>query len=231
MKLIPVIDLLRGQVVHARGGRRTDYAPIRSPLCRSSAPQAVVDALLELHPFDTLYVADLDAITGRGGQHAILQDLRRRHPDLNLWVDAGLGGPADVAQFLRRGLGRPVVGSESLPAAAPPDLNAWAGDPILSLDFRGGRLLGPPELCKHPDCWPARVIVMSLDRVGCGTGPDLDRLASLRRLAPGRRWYVAGGVRGPQDLAALAEAGADGVLLATALHQGIIDATHLARYR
>lgn len=231
MKLIPVIDLLQGQVVHARGGRRADYAPIRSKLCRSSAPWAVVDALLELHPFDTLYVADLDAIIGHSGQHEILQDLRRRHPNLNLWVDAGLGSPAEAAQFLRRAVGRPVVGSESLPTGAPPDFNTWAGDPILSLDFRDGRLLGPRDLLKHPERWPAEIIVMSLDRVGCGTGPDLDRLANLRPQAPGRRWYLAGGVRGPQDLAALAAAGADGVLLATALHQGIIDAAHLARYR
>ena len=45
---------------------------------------------------------------------------------------------------------------------------------------------------------------MTLARVGSGGGPDLDRLRALRRMAPGKRLYAAGGVRGADDLHDLA---------------------------
>ena len=34
--LVPVVDLLAGQVVHARRGERSRYQPIQSPLCPGS---------------------------------------------------------------------------------------------------------------------------------------------------------------------------------------------------
>ena len=58
MRVVPVIDLMAGRVVHARRGDRSNYRPLESKLTRSSEPVAVVAALLALAPFDTLYVAD-----------------------------------------------------------------------------------------------------------------------------------------------------------------------------
>src|SRR5262249_61282863 len=100
---------------------------------------------------------------------------------------------------------------------------------ILSLDFAGDRFLGPAE---HPEpgLWPARVIVMTLARVGSGAGPDLTRLHQVRSQNPGRRIYAAGGVRDATDLRGLSAAGAAGVLVATALHDGRIGHTDLARF-
>ena len=72
MEIIPVIDLMHGQVVHARMGQRQHYQPIQSLLCSSSAPIDVVSALLELYPFERMYIADLDAITGQGDHLATI---------------------------------------------------------------------------------------------------------------------------------------------------------------
>ena len=230
MKIIPVIDLHQGQVVHARGGARADYLPIRSRLCGSSDPFAVVEALLDLHSYDHLYVADLDAIQGTGDHRTVLDALCRLHPNLICWVDAGLGTAAAVSEFARLGPGSPVVGSESLPSGTAPDVKAWAEDVVLSLDFRDQALLGPADLLKKPQYWPADVIVMELARVGRNQGPNLQRIANLRRQISGHRLYAAGGVRGADDLASLDDGGVAGVLIASALHDGSIDATHLARY-
>jgi len=90
---------------------------------------------------------------------------------------------------------------------------------VLSLDFDGERFLGPPAVLATPHLWPARVIAMTLGRVGADAGPDFERLASLRQ-ASGAALYAAGGVRGPADLAALARAGVKGALVASALHDG-----------
>ena len=45
MLLIPVIDLLDGQVVRGVRGERARYRPIESALCRGSEPLAVSRAL------------------------------------------------------------------------------------------------------------------------------------------------------------------------------------------
>jgi phosphoribosylformimino-5-aminoimidazole carboxamide ribotide isomerase len=66
VKLIPVVDLLNGEVVHARKGQRSHYLPLQSSLCQGTQPETVVGALLDLYPFRTLYIADLDAIQRRG---------------------------------------------------------------------------------------------------------------------------------------------------------------------
>jgi len=63
------------------------------------------------------------------------------------------------------------------------------------------------------------VILLALTQVGTGAGPDFGTLRAARAACPGVRLIAGGGVRTPEDLRALAEAGADGVLLATALHR------------
>ena len=102
---------------------------------------------------------------------------------------------------------------------------------ILSLDFRGPAFQGPPEILDDPSAWPARVIAMTLARVGSGAGPDVERLAGVRRMAPGRRVYAAGGVRDAADLAALAHAGIAGALVATALHDGRLGRAEIDAWR
>jgi phosphoribosylformimino-5-aminoimidazole carboxamide ribotide isomerase len=165
-EIIPVIDLRQGEVVHARMGQRANYRSIRSTLCEGSTPEAVVGGLLGLFPFPTIYAADLDAIEGTGDNEIVLRDLRRRFPGLRLWVDAGFRDPGRCLDWLGRGIGDLVLGSET--QADWEGLRALAGSPqahriILSLDFAGDRFLGP-RADPEPDLWPARVIVMTLAR-------------------------------------------------------------------
>lgn len=227
MRLVAVLDLMDGQVVRAVRGERARYAPICSALCPGSAPLALAEALLALHPFHALYVADLDAILRRGHNRAALQALRQSFPALELWVDSGIADAAALRAWQSLGLGRPVLGSESL-ADAEPLRRAAAARALLSLDFRGGAALDPGGIAAAPELWPPEVIVMSLDRVGSGAGPDRGRLAECRRQAPDRVFYAAGGVRNAADIAALAAAGAAGVLLASSLHDGAVTGADLA---
>ena len=93
---------------------------------------------------------------------------------------------------------------------------------MLSLDFRGDVFQGPTQLAADEMLWPQRVIVMTLAKVGTGSGPDFARLGEIRAQAPMHEIYAAGGVRHGDDLRALAKAGIDGALVATALHDGKI---------
>ncbi|MDA8252011.1 MAG: HisA/HisF-related TIM barrel protein [Rhodospirillales bacterium] len=227
MDVIPVIDLKAGQVVHARGGQRDAYRPIATPLSPTSAPADVLAGLLRLHPFRRLYVADLDAIEGRGSHAALLAGLAAAHPGLEIWLDAGLRDAATVAAMLAAGL-TPVLGSESQDDTAL--LHRFRDDPrvVLSLDFRGASFQGPAAILADAALWPRRVIAMTLASVGAAAGPDVARVAELRERVPDRAVYAAGGVRNAEDLRALATIGAAGALVASALHAGTLGGAELA---
>ncbi|MFG1365593.1 HisA/HisF-related TIM barrel protein [Xanthobacter versatilis] len=226
MQLIPVVDLKGGYVVHARRGERDSYRAIHTPLAATSAPLDVVAGLLALAPFRTLYVADLDAIAGKGSHGAVIDGLRAAFPRLDLWVDAGEARADQVHARAAQGRGCSVIGTETLPdVAAAKDVLA-AGDVILSLDHDAAGPRGPVSVHEDPAFWPERVIVMTLARVGSREGPDLAALerTAARAASIGRHpsLYAAGGVRGPEDLDRLAAMGTAGVLVASALHDGRI---------
>ena len=231
MKLIPVIDLMQGQVVQALGGERRQYRPIESGLCAGSNALDIACALLELYPFHALYVADIDAIQKNGSNAAVIEKLHQHFPQLELWVDSGI---ADVAGFMAwqgRRIGHAVIGSESFPENTLFSAVCSSRDalfPLLSLDFKGERFHGEQRLLNDPGLWPEHVIVMMLARVGSPRGPDFDQLSELSRRAPHKKLYAAGGIRGARDLAQLARAGTHGALLASALHQRLISASDLA---
>jgi phosphoribosylformimino-5-aminoimidazole carboxamide ribotide isomerase len=230
LPLIPVLDLMHGQVVRAVRGERQHYQPLRSRLCAGSDPVDLARALLRHTGCDRLYLADLDALLGGAVQREALHRLLAALPGVRLWLDAGWRDPA-AARALWAELGPagdaidPVYASEALrdPAAlrdafAPED--PLAARALLSLDRRGSERLDPAGCWERPACWPRRVIVMTLERVGSDAGPDLATLAALRPRAPGSTFFGAGGVRQADDLHAAAQAGAAGWLVASALHDG-----------
>lgn len=227
MRVIPVIDLMGGEVVRARMGDRASYRPIETPLSPSSDAVDVVRGFLALYPFPTLYAADLDAIQGDGDNVSALRRIRSAFPALRMWVDNGAADPDAVDAVLRADLGTPIIGSESQRDVALIAQHRDTGRIVLSLDFRGDAFQGPEEILREPKLWPRRVVVMTLARVGSGAGPDLARLAKIGSIAEGREIYAAGGVRDAADLAALKTVGAAGALIATALHDGRVIRTDL----
>jgi phosphoribosylformimino-5-aminoimidazole carboxamide ribotide isomerase len=219
MKLIPVMDLMSGQVVHARRGERDQYRPIQSILCPSAAPEAILQALIENFQCDTVYLADLDAIRFQRPQLALIEILKRRFPSIQLWLDAGITDQTSFYSLQQHDLATPVIGSESLTEIHWLETlatDAW----ILSLDFKGFEFLGHSTLAENTAIWPQRILAMNLAQVGSEGGPDLALLNKLRRLAPEAAIYAAGGVRDRDDLIKLRQNGFQGALVATALHNG-----------
>lgn len=219
---------MAGQVVRGIGGDRASYRPIVSALCQSSDPLTVARRLVDHCASDQLYVADLDALMGGPVQQRVLQTLLDGLPDVLLWADAGFAD-ARAATALVHALGDagrrlvPVFASESLSsrealATCFSGVSSTHAQAALSLDRRGSQRLDLAGCWDAPELWPQRVIVMTLERVGSGAGPDLVTLAELRRKVPGAMLIGAGGMRSDADLAAAAEAGADAWLVASALH-------------
>jgi phosphoribosylformimino-5-aminoimidazole carboxamide ribotide isomerase len=229
MEVIPVLDLKGGVVVHARMGMRSEYRPIDTPLSPSSKPTDVARGLLSIYPFTSFYIADLDAIERRGDNNAALMELKRAFPNLVFWVDNGVDHLDSAKRWFDVGIGCLVIGSETQKNGEL--IRHFQHDErvVLSLDFRGDAFIGPAALLDDTGAWPADIIVMTLARVGGAVGPDMERLAVIKAKGSGKRVYAAGGVRGADDLAALARARIAGALVATCLHNGALTGAQIAR--
>lgn len=215
---------MAGQVVHALQGHRKSYKPLRSVLCTGADPVAVIEGLLQLCPFRTFYIADLDALMGLPAQDRAINRLTSAFQSLDFWLDRGL--PVMNTHHVT-----PVIGSESLSDLNLSILEQAGPEATLSLDFREGVFLGPLSLLKRHQLWPNRVILMNLSHVGSGNGPDFDGIRQLIDLRPDVHFVAAGGVRNERDLILLQTMGVSATLVASALHSGALTDAMLKRFQ
>jgi len=235
MRIIPVLDLMGGRVVQGIQGARARYQPLRSSLTPSSDPLPVARALQAETNCDTFYIADLDAIEQRADQRSTILALAEGLP-VKLWLDAGVSDAEAVPRWLDGGVDRVVVGSETLDSVA--NLQAIGASYsneqlVFSLDVQQGQVLSrcaefraaPPlsVLERLAAAGWRQVIVLTLNRVGTGSGPDWRLLESARCAFPDLSLIAGGGVRSIEDLHRLSRMGMSGVLLASALHRGWIN--------
>jgi phosphoribosylformimino-5-aminoimidazole carboxamide ribotide isomerase len=217
MKIIPVIDLKDGVVVHARQGLRTQYQSINTHLCQSPDIFQVIKAFLGVYDFDTIYIADLNAITQQGDHDRLIADVLASFPRILFWIYRGY-------QRFKKYPGNylPVLGSECYSDETVLELKAFNKRFILSLDYSMSEALGAKSLFSDQHLWPETIIIMTLNRVGSHQGPDLDKLNRFCRHYPHRHFIAAGGIRNTDDLQALKQVGVNQALIASALHSGAI---------
>jgi phosphoribosylformimino-5-aminoimidazole carboxamide ribotide isomerase len=244
MKVVPVVDVKGGLAVHAVGGRRDQYQPLRSIWQATPLPEQLASASRDGLGLESLYLADLDAIEGRPPRFDLYRQLGALVPDL--WIDAGLRDARDSDRFFDAALLNlnAVVGLESV--SSPRDLadiaeRMGADRTIFSLDLFEGR----PRIAPGAD-WKAdeplaiarrairagvrRLILLDLARVGTGRGTGTHRiLAGLRQECPDVEISVGGGISGVEEILELRKAGATAVLVGSAIHDGRIGRRELER--
>ena len=216
--------------MRAQRGERDRYLPILSQLCDSSEPLEITRALIELYPFKTLYIADLNAIQGMGNNAAVVMKLQHHFPHIDFWLDTGIV-TASAWSYLDMATIRCIIGSEVLKNIAQYThlISSLAtARPILSLDFNRNGLLGPNALMQ-PEYWPQKLICMTLAKVGSYEGPDFEKIAGLATNSH-HGIYAAGGIRDIDDLNRLHTLGAAGALIASTLHDGKIDASMITEF-
>ncbi len=245
MQILPVIDILRGQVVRGIAGRRESYQPIVSQLAPDARPASIGRALFEQGATDC-YVADLDAIAGATPSWSTYHELIEI--GLRLWIDAGCRNRAAAAalasfEYAETKLQRIIVGLESLESVDELEtMRPMIGVErlVFSLDLQ----LGKPIM--QPGVWPelsaetiahrvieagvAGMIVLDLAAVGGYGGPATIGLCErLRAALPKLEIISGGGARNADDLRRFAAAGCDYALVASALHDGRIPLSCLSR--
>jgi phosphoribosylformimino-5-aminoimidazole carboxamide ribotide isomerase len=158
---------------------------------------------------------------------------------LNIWLDAGISDgkfAAEIADFAPMGtpLAGVIVGLETL--QRPTELvkiatTIGAERAIFSLDLRNGTPNTQVPTWQNADPMQIitaaveagfhRVVVLDLARVGTGRGvATLPLCQKIKRRWPDIAVFTGGGVRAAHDLQAVAESGCDGVLVASAIHDG-----------
>src|SRR5688572_20300469 len=111
MRIVGVIDLQGGRAVHARAGRRREYAPVpeAAGVTVNGDARLLASAYVETLGVRELYVADLDAIERGAGAMQVDALAAVCASGVPIWVDAGVSSVDGAATVLRRGASVVVV--------------------------------------------------------------------------------------------------------------------------
>ena len=240
MRILPVLDLLQSVVVRGVAGERARYRPVESCLTPHCDPLSVADAFRDVFGLTTLYIADLDAILHRQPNIAVLRSLA--DAGYRLLVDGGVQRVEHARELFAAGAESVIAGFETL--AGPEELQrccdeSGADRMLFSLDLRDGRPMGGATTWDAAEPFDLamaalrrgvrRLIVLDVAQVGTSRGPAAVPLCRrIREAVPEIELITGGGIRHRDDLQLLATIPVDGVLLASALHDGRIAREDLA---
>jgi phosphoribosylformimino-5-aminoimidazole carboxamide ribotide isomerase len=227
MLVIPAIDLRGGKAVRLREGdfdrqRTVADDPVQVALAYAA------DGARRLH------VVDLDAARGDGENHALVARIVAES-GLEVQVAGGIRDEASAGAWLEAGAAAVVLGTV---AVRDPELFAacageFPGRVLAALDLKAGRPavtgwsrtepVAVETLLLRWSVQPlAGIVLTSVERDGTLLGPDLISLRGVREMTKLPLTY-SGGVASLADLTAVAQAGADSVIVGLALYEGRID--------
>ncbi len=241
MKVIPVLDILDGQVVHGIQGKRESYKPIVSQLVSTADPLDVVQVFGQNFGFTRFYVADLNAIQRIGDNYKILRRIKEKFPKFSFMADIGIRNLTDIINARKDLADTFILGTETLESAVELDnilKNMGASKILPSLDLKNGQLLHVPlgfqgSISNFLEIFMIRkipeILVIDLAKVGSSAGPIYPEALMIRSKFRGSI-VLGGGVRNARDLVLLQKHSFNGVLIATALHTGKLSPKEIAPY-
>jgi phosphoribosylformimino-5-aminoimidazole carboxamide ribotide isomerase len=212
MDLVLAMDLKGGLVVHGKSGQRETYKPLDWGYSPTAEPIGFIRAIQP----KSIYIADLDRIGGSGSHDRTIAECARLVS--SCYADRGCRSPDDLLAGYHI---INVVGTET----AGEDPSIYRGG-FISLDMKNGRIIpagrDPLDMLRRASGWKFDgCIVLDIGAVGTESGLKREMLEKMRA-AYHRRLFWGGGVAAITDLHVLRDAGFDGAIIATAVHQGKI---------
>ncbi len=214
IEVIPAVDVLGTEAVRLHQGSYDDVVE------RADEPAALAARWVDAGA-RRVHLVDLDGARSGRARPELVETVAARIAPTPLQASGGIRSLDDAKALLAAGADRVVVGT-----AAWPDPTQWLelGEAlVLALDVRDGRVrargwtedagLTFDEALERAA--GARVLVTAIDRDGTLAGPDLGLVEQAA--AAGLRVLAAGGVRSPDDVDALAAAGAEAAVVGRAL--------------
>lgn len=230
-RLLPVIDIMGRQVVHAVKGDRHNYLPLTSRLTNSSHPGSVALAFRRLG-FNDLYVADLDALQGGQPDWNTIKALKGM--SFSLWVDVGIRSTERVQALRQAGVDKVILALETLPATSVLKESLTLLGPeqtVFSLDLRQGVPLTQPGVWDQATAEEIvtevvgrgirHVVLLDVAKVGMNQGTGTGELCRrLHARFPDITFITGGGIQTWEEVREQVQVGATRVLVATAIHEG-----------
>jgi phosphoribosylformimino-5-aminoimidazole carboxamide ribotide isomerase len=224
--VIPAIDILGGRCVRLVKG---DY---QRPTVYSDDPVAVAADFAQAGA-EHLHVVDLDAARGTGNNKAVIESILKSH-DLKVQVAGGIRTDESVDSWIGAGAHAVVMGTAAVRDALLLErcVRRHRGRVLTALDVRddkpavtGWTTTEPVMIGSLLGRWDrlplAGVILTCIDRDGTMSGPDFDNLSKVLSMT-GLPVQYSGGISSLEDIARVAEAGAQAVILGRALYEGRI---------
>ncbi|MFP3908411.1 MAG: HisA/HisF family protein [Archaeoglobaceae archaeon] len=225
MKLYFVIDFLHKEVVRAVRGEREKYRPVHlsSKLLNTSDPQKVIEQVKPRY----IYAADLDRIMGEGDNTEVINSISSNVE--HLIADCGFKEPVELESLQFDG----VVGSETFDLR---QLKECSSVRYVSLDIKDRFLDASNSFRRWEDAleWLNSfelegIVILTLSRVGT-LSLDHNIFNKATEISD-NPLYAGGGIKSMEDILDLKDLGFEGVLIASALHEGSIDSELIRRGR
>jgi phosphoribosylformimino-5-aminoimidazole carboxamide ribotide isomerase len=226
MLVIPAIDILGGRCVRLVRG---DYS---NPTVYSDDPMDVAASFADAGA-DRIHVVDLDAARGSGDNHKLIENIVGRD-DVKVQVAGGIRTEERVDRLLAAGAQAVVMGTAAVrePRLLERCARKHFGRVLAALDVRGDQAAvsgwtqsEPLRIGSLLARWDVLalggVIFTSIEKDGTLEGPDLKTLRRVRAMT-GLPIQYSGGISSIEEIRAVAEAGAAGVILGKALYEGKI---------
>jgi phosphoribosylformimino-5-aminoimidazole carboxamide ribotide isomerase len=217
IEVIPAVDVLGEGAVRLHQGAYDDVVE------RAGDPVALARAFAGLGA-RRVHLVDLDGARSGRVRPELVRSVAAEIAPALLQASGGIRSLEDARALLAAGADRVIVGTAAFPDPAP-----WAelGERVIvALDVRDGQVrtagwtegagLSVDDAARRcTDAGIGRVLCTAIDRDGTLAGPDVELIRAVA--ATGLRVLAAGGVRSPDDVAALADAGAEAAVVGRAL--------------
>jgi len=224
-RVIFVLDIFNGKVVHAVKAERKKYSPIHefSNVCSSSEPLAIVN---DFAPRE-VYMADLNRLRGVGNNDEVIKKIGWKTKSM---LDMGASTMDDIH------LGKELVQSIVLGTETATEkllegaCNFYPRSINMSVDILGGKILTnesafqipPIDLVQMLNSYDINdLIILEMSKMGTSSGINTEFLKKVVDHSD-HNILLGGGIRGYDDISLLKDISFDGVLLATSVHQSAV---------
>jgi phosphoribosylformimino-5-aminoimidazole carboxamide ribotide isomerase len=231
MKVYPAIDVLGGNAVRLKQGRKEDVTVYGKPL--EMARRWLAAGATWLH------IVDLDgAFDGVPRNDEALREIRSEMPGMRIQLGGGIRSTAALAAVFELGVERAILGTSAVTDAAfvKEALSTWHDRIAVGIDARDGmaRISGwttdskiaAVDLARSLEDAGARLVIYTdIARDGVLTGPNIPAFQEMLGKTH-LRVIASGGVSGLADVQALVDldhSRLDGVIIGKALYEGKLE--------
>jgi len=233
-RIIPVIDILNSEAVHAVKGERKNYKPLKSVLINSSDPLAIIKKINHKYLIKEVYIADLDAILRRKPNFSLLIKILKL-PEIKIMIDPGIISTKNILEYSIYGLDSLILGLETIknlgvisdcleiigPQKTIVSIDMYKE--VIQTNVKEIKKQHPIEIIKKVDeLGVKKIILLDLYKIGQKIGGIPPLYQEVREKFNGQI-IVGGGIRDVRDIELYKQENFSGVLIGTALYDGTIE--------